>query len=129
MDEFFRISTCKMTKEIWDTLVKTHEGTKEVKRSRLNTLSQEYKLFRMQSEELILNLQKRFLHLKNHLKPLGKNLTNDKINLKVLISLTREWQPKVMTISENKNLFMMTSATLFGKLQEYEIELGILEKH
>lgn len=45
MDEFFRISTCTTTKEIWDTLVGTHEGAAEVKRSRLYTLSQKYELF------------------------------------------------------------------------------------
>ncbi|XP_050890112.1 uncharacterized protein LOC127095473 [Lathyrus oleraceus] len=96
MDEFFRISTCTTEKEIWDTLVETHEGTAEVKRSRLNTLSQEYELFRMQPGESILDLQKRFVHLTNHLKALGKTLTNDELNL---------------------------------KLQEYETELGLLEKH
>ncbi|CAJ2660665.1 unnamed protein product [Trifolium pratense] len=129
MDEFFRISTCETAKEIWDTLVETHEGTVEVKRSRLNTLSQEYELFTMQPGESILNLQKRFVHLTNHLKALGKTLTNDELNLKVLRSLTREWQPKVTAISEKKSLSTMTSATLFGKLQEYETELRRLEKH
>ena len=129
MDEFFRISACTTTKQIWDTLVETHEGTAEVKRSRLNTLSQEYELFRMQPGESILDLQKRFVHLTNHLKALGKTLSNDELNLKVLRSLTREWQPKVTAISEKKSLSTMTSATLFGKLQEYETELGRLEKH
>ncbi|KAK2402034.1 gag-protease polyprotein [Trifolium repens] len=129
MDEFFRISQCQTAKEIWDTLVETHEGTIEVKRSRLNTLSQEYELFRMQPGESILNMQKRFVHLTNHLKALGKTLTNDELNLKVLRSLTREWQPKVTAISEKKSLSKMSSATLFGKLQEYETELGRLEKH
>lgn len=129
MDEFFRISTCTTAKEIWDTLVETHEGTAEVKRSRLNTLSQEYELFRMQPGESILNLQKRFVHLTNHLKALGKTLTNDELNLKILRSLTREWQPKVTAISEKKSLSNMSLATLFGKLQEYETELGILQKH
>ncbi|KAK2403685.1 rust resistance kinase Lr10 [Trifolium repens] len=129
MDEFFRISQCQTTKEIWDTLVETHEGTVEVKRSRLNTLSQEYELFRMQPGESILNMQKRFVHLANHLNALGKTLTNDELNLKVLRSLTREWQPKVTAISEKKCLSKMSSATLFGKLQEYETELGRLEKH
>ncbi|KAK2454205.1 gag-protease polyprotein [Trifolium repens] len=129
MDEFFRISTCETAKEIWDTLVETHEGTAEVKRSKLNTLSQEYELFRMQPGESILNMQKRFVHLTNHLKALGKTLTNDELNLKVLRSLTREWQPKVTAISEKKSLSKMSSATLFGKLQEYETELGRLEKH
>ncbi|CAJ2657071.1 unnamed protein product [Trifolium pratense] len=129
MDEFFRISTCETAKEIWDTLVETHEGTAEVKRSRLNTLSQEYELLTMQPGESILNLQKRFMHLTNHLKALGKTFSNDELNLKVLRSLTREWQPKVTAISEKKSLSKMTSATLFGKLQEHEIELGRLEKH
>src|SRR3954463_16618433 len=129
MDEFFRISTCTTAKEIWATLVETHEGTVEVKRSRLNTLSQEYELFRMQPEESIIDLQKRFFHLVNHLSALGKKLSTEEQNLKVLRSLTREWQSKVTTISEKKNLSRMTSATLFGKLQEYETKLGRLEKH
>lgn len=77
----------------------------------------------MQPGESILNLHKRFVHLKNHLKTLGKTLTNDELNLKVLKSLTREWKPKVTTISEKKNLSTMTSATLFGKLQKYERNL------
>ena len=90
MDEFFRISQCKSAKEIWDTLVETHEGTAEVKRSRLNTLSQEYEMFRMQPGESIVALQKRFVHLTNHLIALGKTFTNDDLNLKVLRSLTRK---------------------------------------
>ncbi|CAJ2637485.1 unnamed protein product [Trifolium pratense] len=73
--------------------------------------------------------EKRFVHLTNHLKALGKTLTNDELNLKVLRSLTREWHPKVTAISEKKSLSTMTSATLFGKLQEYETELRRLEKH
>ena len=83
----------------------------------------------MQPRESILDLQKRFVHLTNHLKELSKTLNNDDLNLKVLRSLSREWQPKVTAISEKKNLSTMTSATLFGKLQEYETELARLEKH
>ena len=86
-------------------------------------------MFRMQPRKYILNIQKIFVHLMNHLKALGKTLTNDKLNLKVLRSLTREWQSKVKAILEKKNLSNMSSATLFGKLQEYETELGRLAKH
>ena len=90
IDEFFCVSICKTAKEIWDTLVQTHEGIVEVKRSRLNTLSQEFELFQIQHGETILDLKKRFVHLTNHLSALGKTLTNDELNLKVLRSLTRE---------------------------------------
>ena len=86
-------------------------------------------MLRMQLGESILDLHKRFVHLTNHLKALGKTLSNDELNLKVLRSLTREWQPKVTAISEKKSLSIMTSATLFRKLQEYETKLGRLEKH
>jgi len=56
MDEFFKISNCKTAKEIWETLETTHEGTEEVKRYKLNTLSQEYEMFRMQPGEKILDM-------------------------------------------------------------------------
>ena len=47
MDEYFRVPNCKKAKEMCDTLQVTHEGITDVKRSRLNTLTHEYKLFRM----------------------------------------------------------------------------------
>jgi hypothetical protein len=71
-------------------LVVTHEGTVEVKKFRFNIICQEYELFRMQPKKSILNLQKRFVHLTNHLIALGKTFSNDELNLKVLRSLTRE---------------------------------------
>ncbi|KAF1874314.1 hypothetical protein Lal_00013753 [Lupinus albus] len=43
---------------------------------------------------------------------------------KVLRCLDRACQPKVMAIVESKDLDSMTLATLFGKLQEHEMELG-----
>jgi len=42
MDEYFKVSNCKNAKEMWDTLQVTHEGTTDVKRSRINTLTHEY---------------------------------------------------------------------------------------
>ena len=37
-EEFNRISTCKTTKEIWDKLEVTHEGTNQVKETKINIL-------------------------------------------------------------------------------------------
>nr|KYP73276.1 hypothetical protein KK1_005894 [Cajanus cajan] len=42
-DEYFRISNYRNKKEMWDTLQVTHEGTNDVKRSRINALTHEYK--------------------------------------------------------------------------------------
>jgi len=51
MDEYFRVSNCKNTKDMWDTIQVTHERTTYVKRSRINTLTHEYELFRMNPNE------------------------------------------------------------------------------
>lgn len=93
--------------------METGEGTVEVKRSRIYTLSQEYELFRTQPGESILALQKRFIHLTNHLISLSKIFTNDELNIKVIRSLTREWKLKVTTIFEKHILFTLTSTSLF----------------
>jgi len=53
LDEYFRVSNFKNAKEMWDTLQVTHEGTTYVKRSRINTLTHEYELFRMNQNETI----------------------------------------------------------------------------
>ena len=59
MDEYFRVSKCKNAKEMWDTLQVTHEGTIDIKRSRINTLTHEYELFRMNQNETIQDMKKR----------------------------------------------------------------------
>ena len=48
---------------------------------------------------------------------------------KVLSCLSREWQPKVTAITESRDLSNMALGTLFGKLQEHEMELLRLNQH
>jgi len=72
MDEFFRVSQCSSAKEMWDILEVTNESTTDVKRARKHALIQEYELFRMQQGESIVDVQKRFTHILNHLIGIGK---------------------------------------------------------
>jgi len=123
-DEFFRISQCSLAKEMWDTLEVTHEGTNYVKRARKHTLIQEYEKFRMLKGESIAEVQKRFTHIINHLMSLGKTFDKEQLNIKILKCLDRSWQPKVTTISESKYLTSLTTASLFGKLREHELEMN-----
>ncbi|XP_068497702.1 uncharacterized protein [Phaseolus vulgaris] len=74
MDEFFRISQCNSAKEM------------------------------MQPEETIVDVQKRFTHIVNHLTRLGKVFDKEELNIKVLKCLDRSWQPKVIAISESRDL-------------------------
>ena len=93
-DEFFRVSQCTLGKEMWDILEVTHEGTNYVNKARKHALIQEYAMFRMQKEETIVDVHKRFTHIFNHLISLGKNLEREELNIKILKCLDRSWQPK-----------------------------------
>jgi len=128
LDEFYKVSGCESTKKLWDVLEVTHESTNEVKRARKNTLIQEYEMFRMKSRESISDVPKRFTHIVNHLLALGKTFDKEELNIKILKSLNRTWQPKVTTNFESRDLTSMNIATLFGKLTEHELELERLKE-
>ncbi|XP_073220860.1 uncharacterized protein [Cicer arietinum] len=93
------VSNCKTTKEMWDTLQQTHEGTNDVKRARTNTLLHEYELFSMKKDESINDMHTRFTHIVNNLNAL-----------------------------ESKDLSSLSIATLYGKLREHEMELHRLSE-
>jgi len=103
-DEFFRIRPCASAKEMWDTLEVTHEGTNDVKRVRKHIIIQEYEMFRMLKGESIVEVQKRFTLIINHLMSLGKTFDKEELNIKILKCLDRSWQHKVTDISESKDL-------------------------
>jgi len=98
---------------MWDIL--------EVKRVRKHALIQEYDLLRMLKGETIVDVQKRFTHIVNHLKGLGKIFDREKLNTKILKCLDRSWQPKVTAIFESKDLTTLTIASMFGKIREHEL--------
>ena len=124
-NEFFRVSQCRSSKEIWDTLEVTHEGTND-KRERNHTLIQEYEMFRMLKGESIADVQKRFTHFVNHLMSLGKVFDKEELNIKILKCLDRSWQPIVTAISESRDLTSLTTTSLFGKLRAHELEMNRL---
>ena len=100
-----------------------------------HTLIQEYEMFRMLKGESIADVQKRFTHIVNHHMSLGKVFDKEELNIKILKCLDRSWQPKVTAISESRELTSLTTASLFGKLREHELEMNRLniqeseEKH
>jgi len=90
IDEYFIVSNCQSAKEMWDTLEVKNEGMSDVMRSRINTLTHEYELFRMNQNESIQDIQKRFTHIINHLALLGKTVSNGDLINKVLRCLNRQ---------------------------------------
>ena len=92
-DEYSRILACSTAKDIWGTLELTHEGTNEVKQSRIDLLVQQYELFTMNKEECIKEMLTQFTLMTNELHSLGKTYTFEDLVRKVLRSLTNRCLP------------------------------------
>lgn len=52
-NQFKRIQCCESSKEAWDKLKKTYEGTSNVKRSRLDMLASKFETLKMEDNETI----------------------------------------------------------------------------
>ena len=88
-NEFNHISTCMSVKKIWDRLKVTHEGTNQVKESKINMLMHKHELFKMEHDESITKIFTRFTDIINGLKSLGKSYSNSDLVKKILRSLPR----------------------------------------
>nr|XP_009804564.1 PREDICTED: uncharacterized protein LOC104249781 [Nicotiana sylvestris] len=66
-DEYNRISACQSAKKIWEALEIAHEGTTQVKQSKIDMLTTEYELLRMKDDESIQDMHTRFTSIINEL--------------------------------------------------------------
>ncbi|GKV42140.1 hypothetical protein SLEP1_g49577 [Rubroshorea leprosula] len=101
----------------------THEGTSQVKESKINRLIYMYELFKMKSEESIQDMYTRLNDIVTNLKALGKVYPPQEVVRKVLRSLPKSWEAKKMAIEESKDLNILKLEDLIGKLMTYEIEV------
>ncbi|GKD06503.1 hypothetical protein Tco_1181477 [Tanacetum coccineum] len=51
--KYERVFVCKTAKEVWHTLIVTHQGNSQVKNSKIDLLTQEYEKFLIANEETI----------------------------------------------------------------------------
>ncbi|GJR90313.1 hypothetical protein Tco_0214324 [Tanacetum coccineum] len=51
--EYERVFMCKTAKEVWHTLIITHQGNSQVKNCKIDLLTQEYEKFSISNEETI----------------------------------------------------------------------------
>ncbi|XP_075087749.1 uncharacterized protein LOC142169742 [Nicotiana tabacum] len=104
LDEYNRISACQPAKEIWEALQTTHEGTTQIKQSKIDMLTTEYQLFRMKDDESIQDMHTLFTSIINELYSLGEIIPRNKLTRKILSILPGSWESKVNAITEANDL-------------------------
>lgn len=66
------MASCDTTKKKFDTLMTTHEGTRQVKEAKVSILTRKYELVRMLEHETIREMFNWFTIIVNDLKSPGK---------------------------------------------------------
>ena len=114
-NEYNIICQCKSAKEIWRLLEITHEGTNQVKESKINLLVHN-ELLLMKENETIVEMTTKFIDIVNGLKALGKTYKEFENVMKILRSFPSKWHTKVTAIHEAKDLTKLPMEELIGSL-------------
>jgi len=88
-DDLSRVIDCKFAYEVWNVLIVTHEGTSQVKRSKIDLLRSQYENFCMLENENIDEMLTHFTKITNALSSLGDKIDNDQKIRKVIRALPK----------------------------------------
>ncbi|GKC15874.1 hypothetical protein Tco_1012656 [Tanacetum coccineum] len=115
---------CKTTKDIWLSLLITHQGNSQVKDNKIDLLVQQYEQFAILEEESIDSGFVRFNTIITSLKALDEGFSNKNYVRKFLRALHPKWRAKVTAIEETKDLSSLALDELIGNLKVHDLVMG-----
>ncbi|GJZ54413.1 zf-CCHC domain-containing protein [Tanacetum coccineum] len=116
---------CKTAKDIWQSLLITHQGNSQVKDNKIDLLVQQYEQFTILEEESIDSGFARFNTIITSLKALDEGFSSMNYVRKFLRGLHTKWRIKVTAIEESKDLSLLALDELIGNLKVHEV---VMEK-
>ncbi|GKC73902.1 hypothetical protein Tco_1119785 [Tanacetum coccineum] len=108
-------------KEIWKTLLITHQGNSQVKNNKIDLLVQQYEQFVIFEDESIDSAFARFNTIITSLKSLSEGYSSKNYVRKFLRALNPKWRAKVTTIEESKDLTSLSLNELIRNLKVHEM--------
>ncbi|GJT38274.1 zf-CCHC domain-containing protein [Tanacetum coccineum] len=100
--EYERIFMCDTAQNIWDSLITTHQGNKQVKDNKIDLFVQKYEEFTITDDETIDCAFSRFNTIITSLKALDESFSSRNHVRKFLRALPSKWRPKDLEIAKNK---------------------------
>ncbi|GJS70962.1 retrovirus-related pol polyprotein from transposon TNT 1-94 [Tanacetum coccineum] len=119
--EYERIFMCNTAKEIWKTLLITHQGNSQVKDNKIDLLVQQYEQFVISEDESIDSAFARFNTIITSLKALDEGYSSMNYVRKFLRALHPKWRARVTAIEESKDLTSLSLDELIGNLKVHEM--------
>ncbi|GJS12017.1 hypothetical protein Tco_0368813 [Tanacetum coccineum] len=112
---------CNTAKEIWKTLLITHQGNSQVKDNKIDLLVQQYEQFVISEDESIDSDFARFNTIITSLKALDEGYSSKNYARKFLRALHLKWRAKVTAIEESKGLTSLSLDELIANLKVHEM--------
>ena len=100
-----------------------NEGTKAIKINKLQQLTTRFESIRMSKDESFDEFYAKLNDIVNSAYNLGEIYDQPKILRKILGSLTEDFKPKVIAITESKDVDSILVDELVGSLQSHELDL------
>ncbi|GJR41294.1 zf-CCHC domain-containing protein [Tanacetum coccineum] len=119
--EYERFFMCKTAKDIWQSLLITHQGNSQVKDNKIDLLVKQYEQFTILEEESIDSGFARFNTIITSLKALDEGFSSKNYVRKFLRALHPKWRAKVIAIEELKDLSSLALDELIGNLKVHEV--------
>ncbi|GJS66261.1 zf-CCHC domain-containing protein [Tanacetum coccineum] len=120
--EYERIFMCKTAKDIWQSLLITHQGNSQVKDNKIDLLVQQYEQFTILEEESIDSGFARFNTIITSLKALDEGFSRKNYVRKFLRALHPKSKAKVTSIEESKDLSSLALDELIVNLKSSDDE-------
>ncbi|CAL2269967.1 unnamed protein product [Prunus armeniaca] len=113
---------CDTSKEAWDILQVTHEGTDTVKGAKLHMHTLQFETILMDENETFSEFYAKLCVIVNACSNLGEKIPEDRVVKKILRSLPPRFSPKITAIEEIRDLNTLKVRELIGSLQTYEMK-------
>ena len=117
------ISSFETAKEAWKILQTTFEGSDDVKRNKLLSLTTHFENLRMHEDEALSNFYTKFYNIANESFALGEKIPETTLVRKIMKSRPNRFSSKVIAIEEAKDLDLMKFEDLMGSLCAFEMTL------
>ncbi|GJV45906.1 hypothetical protein Tco_1430442 [Tanacetum coccineum] len=119
--EYERIFMRNTVKEIWKTLLITHQGNSQVKDNKIDLLVQQYEQFVISEDESIDSAFAIFNTIITSLKALDEGYSCKNYVWNFLRALHPKWRAKVTAIEDSKDLTSVSFDELIGNLKVHEM--------
>jgi hypothetical protein len=118
---FKLINSCIVTKDAWEILRTTHEGTSKVRMSKHQLITTKFENLRMKGDESIQDFHMNILV--NTSSAIRENMSEEKLGRKILRYLSKKFDMKVTTIGEAQDIKSMKVDELIGSLQKVATDM------